>query len=651
MRKTKKAIAMLLVASVLSGCLYGCSNNQTGKNQSFHKTEKKNIKNAIAETEIDFIKDGKSDYIIVIPNGATENETFAANELQYFIQGATGAKLPVISEKDATNAGKYFYVGATKAAEKAEVTPTYDEVKYNGFVIRQIDNSVYLRGYSDVGTRNSIYEFLTYAFDYECYAADEIRMNETKDAKMLAYDLLVNPSIDWREGNYGEVVYNRTIGYRMRFNNTEEIFVTGHLTHNSMTIIDPKVYDWKSDKYRSWFSDKTWNGFLSDAEEMPMQLCYSSEEMRKEYSKNLIELIKDSNAPNMLMGMEDNVEWCACEKCTASKEIYGTDSAVVIKFVNKVQKDVDEWFAKNRPGEEPTHLVAFAYYSTVNPPATYDEATQKYVPFDDSVILNEHSGIMFAPITAEYDTPFIESKVEDVSGPNGQVMGWSSITKNLYAWTYSLLPLSGLLFFDTVESMQQNYSFLADNGCQMLLDQADMYQENVNSGFSRAKAYIMSKLAWDTTLNMGELLDDFFVNYFDQASETMQNLFNQEREWITYFYKNTDASGRISDDLIQDKYWTYNQLENYLDMIDKAYKDIEPIRETNPERYSTLYDRILLESIQFRYLILSIYPTEYTEDVLIEKRKEFKYDFERLRLTSFGENRDINDLWSEWGIN
>lgn len=90
---------------------------------------------------------------------------------------------------------------------------------------------------------------------------------------------------------------------------------------------------------------------------------------------------------------------------------------------------------------------------------------------------------------------------------------------------------------------------------------------------------------------------------------------------------------------------------NYLDMIDKAYKDIEPIRETNPERYSTLYDRILLESIQFRYLILSIYPTEYTEDVLIEKRKEFKYDFERLRLTSFGENRDINDLWSEWGIN
>lgn len=651
MRKSKKAIAFLLVVSMLFGCLCGCSDQQTAQQQGAYKTEKKNVKAKIAETDIDFIKDGNSDYIIVTPDGATTNETFAASELQYFTQGATGVKLPIISEKKAAESGKYIYVGETKAAKAAGVMPTYEEVKYNGFVIKQIDNSVYLKGYSDVGTRNATYEFLSYAFDYECYAADEIRMTETKNAKMLAYDLLVNPSLDWREGNYGELIYNHTIGYRMRFNNTEEIFVTGHLTHNSMTIINPTVYDWKSKKYRDWFSDKTWNGFSSDGQETPMQLCYSSEDMRKEYTKNLLGLIKNSKAPNMLLGMEDNVEWCTCKKCTASKEKYGTDSAVILKFVNKVQKDVDAWFAKNRPGQEPTHLVVFAYYSTVNPPATYDAATQKYVPIDDSVVLNDHSGIMFAPITAEYDIPFTDSKVDDVSGPNGQVMGWSSITKNLYAWTYTLLPLSGLLFFDTLESTQQNYSFLADNGCQMLLDQADMYQERINTGFSRVKAYIMSKLAWDTSLNMNELLDDFFANYFDDASETMQSLFNQEREWITYFYKNSDASGRISDDLVQDKYWTFNQLENYLSMIDKAYKDIESIRETDPDRYSVLYDRILLESLQFRYLILSIYATEYTEDELIEQRKEFKYDFERLQLTSYRENGDINELWSEWGIN
>lgn len=642
---------MLLVVSMLSGCLYGCSDKQDAQNEITYKTEKKNVKEKIAETDIDFIKDGKSDYAIVTPEKATSKETFAAKELQYFIKGATGAELSIISEKKAVENGRYIYVGETKASEKAGVAPTYEEVKYNGFVIKQIDKAVYLKGYSDVGTRNSVYEFLERAFDYECYAPDEIRMDETKNAKMLAYDLMINPSLDWREANYGELIYNRTNGYRMRFNNTEEIFVTGHLTHNSMTIINPTVYDWKLDKYKDWYSNTTWNGLLSDAQESPAQLCYSSEEMRKEYTKNLIEMIKNSDAPNMLMGMEDNVQWCTCDKCTASKEKYGTDSAVIIKFVNKVQKDVDEWFAKNRPGVEPTHLVVFAYYSTVNPPATYNAETKQYTPIDDSVVLNEHSGIMFAPITAEYDVPFTDSKVDDVSGPHGQVIGWTSITKNLYAWTYSLLPMSGLLFFDSVETMQQNYSFLIDNGCQMLLDQSDMYQQNINSGFSRVKAYIMSKLQWDITLDMNELLDDFFPNYFDEAAETMQNLFNQEREWLTYVYKNTDASGRISDNLVQDKYWTFNQLENYLAMIDKAFSDIEPLRDTNPERYSKLYDRILLEGMQFRYIMLSVYPTEFTEDELLEKRREFKYDFERLRLTTYGENLDINNLWSEWGIN
>lgn len=649
-KKSKRIIAFLLAVSMTAGCFCGCSQKDTG-NTVTYKKEKQNVRDEIAASDVDFIKDGVCEYTIVTPQKATDNEQFAAEELQYFIEGATGSKPAIITEKKVKSDGKYLFVGETKAAEKAGVLPTYEEVKYNGFVLRQSGDDVILKGYSDIGTRNSVYEFLMYTFDYECYAADEIRMTHTTDAKMPAFDLTVNPDIDWREGNYGELVYNHTTGYRMRFNKTEEIFVTGHVTHNSMVLIDPSVYDWTSEKYKDWYAEKTWTGILAGNAECPVQLCYSNAEMRKEYTKNLIAMIKESDASNMLMGMEDNTEWCTCEKCTASKEKYGTDAAVIIKFVNQVQKDVDQWFAKNRPDEEPTHLVIFAYYSTVNPPVTYDAETKTYSPIDDEVVLNDHSGVMFAPITAEYDVPFTASKEENLSEPKGQVLGWSSLSKNLYAWTYSLFPSSGLLFFDTIEVMQQNYSFLVDNGLNMLLDQTDMYQKNVNSGFSRVKAYVMSKLQWDTSLNVNELLDDFFDNYFDVASDTMQGLFNQEREWLTYLYKNTEATGKIGDYLVESGYWSFNQLNGYMDQIDQAYKDIEVLRDTDPDRYSKLYDRILLESMQFRYLLLSIYTTEYTENDLLEQRQEFKYDFERLGLTTYGENMNINDLWSEWGVN
>ena len=646
MKTSKRILSCMLVVSLMAGCLVGCS----AESSTVSSDNKQNTKPVIEETGVDFIKDGTSEYCIVHPANATENELFAATELQYFIQGATGAELSIVEETADLDAGKYIYVGATLAADAAKVQPTYDELKYNGFVIKQIDDDVYLRGYSDVGTRNAVYEFLYYAFDYEFYAADEIRLTETKNAKMLAYDLSVVPTFDWREGNYGEIIYNPTISHRMRFNETEEIFVTGHLTHNSMTIIDPTVYDWKSDKYKDWYSEAVWTGVGGNEAEKPAQLCYSNDEMRAEYTKNLIELIQDSTAPNMLMGMEDNHDWCTCEACSANKEKYGTDSATIIQFVNKVQKDVDAWFLENRPGEEPTHLVIFAYYATVNPPATYEEETKQWKPMDESVVLNERSGVMFAPIKAEYDIPFTDAEVSDVAKPHGQVLGWSSLSQNLYAWTYSLLPQSGLLFFDTIEVMQQNYQLLSDNQTTMLLDQTDMYQKNVNTGFSRLKAYVMSKLQWNNALNMNELIDDFFDNYFEDASDTMQDLFNQEREWLTHVYEDLGAAGYISDNLVDSTYWTYNQLCSYMDLIEEAYEDIEPLRETNPERYTVLYNRILLESMQFRYLMLSIYYTEYTEAALMEARKEFRYDFERLGLVTYRENGNIQELWSDWGI-
>lgn len=647
MKQYKRIIALVMTGTLLMGSLTGCKSKETTI-----ETERQNVLKDIAETEFDFIKNGTCEYKVVYPNNATENEKFAVSELEYFINGATGSDVESLSEAEAEQDGKYIYVGATQAATEAKVAPTYEEVQYNGFVMKQIDDDLYLRGYSDIGTRNAVYEFLTYAFNYEFYAEDEIRLCETKNAKMLAYDEMVTPSFDWREGNYGEIIFNSTTSHRMRFNETEEILVLGHTTHNSMLIIDPFEYDWKSEQYKDWFSNSTWTGAQgsTNTEERPTQLCYSSEEMRVEYTKKLIKLLETSKAPNMLLGMEDNIEWCTCDKCAANREKYGTDAATMIHFVNKVQADVDEWFAQNRPDEEPVKLVMFAYYCTVNPPTTYDEKTETWLPMDDSVVLNDHSGVMFAPIRAEYDVPFESKEISDVSYTHGQITGWAALSKNLYAWTYALLPSSGLVFFDTLEAMQQNYKLLEENDVVMLLDQTDHYQKNINSGFSRLKAYVMSKLQWNTSLNMNELIDDFFDNYFAEAADTMQDLFNQEREWLTNVYANKGAEGYISDNLVDSQYWSYNQLQSYMQMINKAYEDIEGLRETNPDRYAKLYDRILIESMQFRYLLIQIYYTEYSDSALLEAKKEFRYDFERLGFTAIAENTDITLLWQEWGI-
>jgi hypothetical protein len=54
--------------------------------------------------------------------------------------------------------------------------------------------------------------------------------------------------------------------------------------------------------------------------------------------------------------------------------------------------------------------------------------------------------------------------------------------------------------------------------------------------------------------------------------------------------------------------------------------------------------------MQFRHLLLQLYPTEFSKTDLREARTEFRFDFERLGLTTYAEGQDINKLWSDWGI-
>ncbi len=729
------------------------------------------------------VEDGASNYTIVCANDATENEIFAAREIQYFVASATGADIPITSETSALDSGKCIFVGATKAADAASVAPSYEEVQSNGFVIKTIGDDIYLRGYSDIGTRNSVYEFLDRILQYEFYAHDEIHITRTKNVDFPDLDICVTPDFEWRMGNYGEIIRNSTISNRMRFNSGGEIFVMGYHTHNMMSIIDPKVYDWTSDKYKDWFASTTWKGQTGNEEERPVQLCLSNEDMRNEFTKNLIEIIKDSDVANVMLGQEDNYYSCECTSCAQEYSDYGTNAAVMIKFINKVQADVDTWFAENRSNDKPTRLIMLAYHNTLHPAARYNNSTQKWEPIDDEVVLNANSGVIYAPVEEQYDIPFTDSSKSNIANAHGQILGWKALSDNLFAWTYSLYQSQPMLFFNSFESMQDNYKLLLDNGVRMILDQTND-GDMISTGFGRLKAYVMSKLQWDNSLDMEELIDDFFENYFGDASSTMKDLFTYERDWLNFMHENNhsysyvNAYGKITDNLMDAKYWPYEGIGNetdggagidesqyntvslsyayvdpadsknvyfnatitsgpdagkslsaaypngaawqsttkgfgYLDgnriclqnlgtnnesvidvvipagtlfpahsststvtplyiensvrifksngvwrslpyynwglqncmsLIEQALQSIEPLKESNPEQYAKLHDRITIESIQFRYILIELYSSKYSATELLEMKQDFKADYNRLGFTP------NNTLWIKWGI-
>ncbi|MBN1556050.1 MAG: DUF4838 domain-containing protein [Phycisphaerae bacterium] len=109
--------------------------------------------------------------VIVIPNEPLEVVQAAAEELQYHIQKATGATLPIAKESQKPEAKGYVYLGSTQAAKQAALLKRF---KPNAFVIKTAGDTLYIAGDDSagkvfgllsanttrVGTLLGVYEFL-----------------------------------------------------------------------------------------------------------------------------------------------------------------------------------------------------------------------------------------------------------------------------------------------------------------------------------------------------------------------------------------------------------------------------------------------------------------------------------------------------------
>ena len=76
---------------------------------------------------------------------------------------------------------------------------------------------------------------------------------------------------------------------------------------------------------------------------------------------------------------------------------YGTNAAVVVKFVNALRRLIDTGFEKDGAEyKRDFKLLFFAYHLTNRPPTVYDKKTNTYKPVDSSVKCTPGVGVYFA---------------------------------------------------------------------------------------------------------------------------------------------------------------------------------------------------------------------------------------------------------------
>ena len=633
-KKIKMIATTLATMIALSTCSFfaiGCGDED--------KTEATKIRGlherTVTETDVDLVKDGESDYVIVTPaNEKDDAVEFAVEELRQNFYEATGVDLDTQkdSEISYSDTAKILSIGETSFMQQAGVTLDKKEVGHDGYVVQTKGNSVFMVGGSGDGTLFAVYGWLKEQFGYEYYAIGEIAIEKNAtNEKLLNVTLKEKPDFDYRVTSYGEAWFDTTVARRSRFNQSGDLWIdfegvvdgvkSNVAYHTSFNIVSPDLY---MAEHPEWYAPDG------------KQLCLSRdpENLAKVVVARITEALDKYPDKNILtFTQQDHNTWCDCDKCLESLNKYGTNSAVYILFMNRIAEEVTKWVEEHYPGRE-VLLAMFAYQQTEEAPVVRKNG--KYVPVDEKLRLHENVALFYCPIFAEYYYDFNAEQNVNVADTLDK---WCVLANTIFTWTYGTNFQIYLAPHNTFSSMQNNYRFLYDRGNKYLFDQ-HQYNQISGTDWYKLKGYLTSNLQWKIDSNQDELINNFFTNYYKDASSVMKQLFDEENTWFAYLAEKYGYNGKVSyteSNFVVEEYWPKGLLEGWLALIDEAYKKIEHYQKTDPILYEKLRDRITLESITFRYMQIKLYKLLYSDVDSQEMIKSFKIDCIALGITQYRE--------------
>ena len=566
------------------------------------------------------VKDGKSDYKIVIGLNASKTEKYAAEELSYFMEKSTGVKLPIVTDETTPhdNSAKYISVGETSLLQgQTDIKIDYDELGQNGVTAYTRGNCVYLAGATEYGTLFSVYRFLHYQINYEAYAYDCVEHDYYRSLKLKNFEYKYVPSLGLTTAEDGELsgrektkealrmnVYaSKNGGYDMAGN-----LFNGLWCHTTPYLVSQSLYPelWRNE-----------------------QLCYSNPRTAEIAAETLINTYVDTaTGPYLMLGVTDGKGSCDCDECKAQESLYGGAGGVQMRFMNDVATRVENYMRENGVTKKLV-LVAFAYYAYRHPPVTLENGEYKAV--DESVIPRTGQvtvGVMYTPIEACYTHPITDGETCDANADIAEEMkGWAAITEYLMMYSYGTNFQAYKYHFNNWSHEGDSFRYYAKLGLKYYFEQA--CAQNGISPMSSMRAYVRSRLAWNCDYDTQDLIDGFITHYYGDGAEGVREYFSSVMENFerVYTLANNECQG-IYYGIYTDDYWTRSLIKQLESSLEKADYLVDEGNSANKEIYKERIFREYFLMKDTEYMKYSSYlnAAEYERlEKLVEYGRE-KYD-------------------------
>lgn len=463
---------------------------------------------AAAAGDITLVKDGATDYVIVVCKDASPSEQFAAKDLAAFLQQMSGAEMKIEAE-GATVPEKAVLLGDGPAVRALGVGVDAAKLGDDGFVLKTVGQRLVIAGGHKRGTMYGAYAVLA-KLGCRWWAPGESTVPQSKTITVPNLDETKVPVLEYRDMIYGDL-WRGTAPSEDRPEGDAEWWegrkwmARNHLhasfhempkelapadmdtaiAHGVLRFIPLEKYKDTHPEFYALVRGKRAAGGQT-------QPCWSSEEGAKTAAENVIKMLGEHpNWKIITLGQEDWGVICECPDCKALVQKHGANSALVVTFINRVaaivtQKYPNVWLNTN------------AY--------RWSQKAPKDLVCADSVM------ITIPPIACDYGRPLEEGWPQENADYKKDLEDWAKICKKIYVWDYTTNFVHYVMPWPNFYSIQPNIKFFVDHNVRGVFEQGS--HTTPNGQFAPLCMWVEAQAMWDPQADGKALVKEFCLGYY-----------------------------------------------------------------------------------------------------------------------------------------
>ncbi|NLF67722.1 MAG: DUF4838 domain-containing protein [Candidatus Anammoximicrobium sp.] len=478
---------------------------------------------------------GQSAYRIVVADDASPSTRHGAEELQMFLQQITGAKLPIVSDREPLGAQEII-LGDNAHLRQLGVQIDFPALGREGYVIRTAGQRLVIAGGAQRGNLYGVYGLLENHLGCRWFTPEVSRIPKTPRLVIGLIDEQQIPVLEYREpftfdcfdGDWcARNRMNSSSGRLEAKHGGKVMFGSGFFCHTFANLVPPAKYFKEHPEYFSLVGGKRQDGYA--------QLCCTNEDVIRLCTEGILQGMKaHPEAFVFSVSQNDTDKHCECDRCQALAKQEGSQMAPVLALVNRVAEAAEKEFPDKA-------VETLAYQWTRRPPKTLR-------PRPNVIIRLCSIECCFAHPLEQCDSPANRAFCRDLEG-------WSKLSNRLWVWDYVTDFSHYLMPFPNQRVRDDNIRLFVRNNVKGIFEQ-DTYN-SPHSELAALGGYLTAKFLWNPDYDENTALTEFLDAYYGPAAKPIRDYLDLIHDYVEKHNLHVviwapPTSAHVTDDLLKD---------------------------------------------------------------------------------------------------